>query len=87
MYDVQHPPRRRVYAYGYYSDWFDIESGVAQGCPLSPLLFLVVAKGLRISLDMERRGHSYGGFMAWALPPPRGLSRPVRPVFLLENKL
>ena len=54
MYDVQHPPRRRVYANGYYSDWFDMKKWVAQGCPLSPLLFLVVAEGLRISLDMER---------------------------------
>ena len=76
MYDVQHPPRRRVYANGYYSDWFDMKKWVAQGCPLSPLLFLVVAKGLRIS---------YGGFMAWALPPPRGLSRPVRLVVLTRK--
>ena len=53
MYDVKQPPRRRIYANGYYSDWFDIKSGVAQGCPLSPLLFLVVAEGLRISLNMQ----------------------------------
>ena len=31
MYDVQHPPQRRIYANGYYSDWFGIKSGVAQG--------------------------------------------------------
>ena len=45
MYNTEAPPKRRVYANGYYSDWFDIKSGVAQGCPLSPLLFLVVAEG------------------------------------------
>ena len=55
MYNTEAPPKRRVYANGYYSDWFEIKSGVAQGCPLSPLLFLVVAEGLRISLDMEER--------------------------------
>ena len=55
MYNTEAPPKRRVYANGYYSDWFEINSGVAQGCPLSPLLFLVVAEGLRISLDMEEK--------------------------------
>ena len=42
-----------MYINGYYSDEFHIKSGVAQGCPLSPLLFLVVAEALRISIDME----------------------------------
>ena len=42
-----------LFVNGYYSDEFQIKSGVAQGCPLSPLLFLVVAEGLRVSLDME----------------------------------
>jgi hypothetical protein len=53
MYSVENPPQRRIYANGYYSDWFGIKSGVAQGCPVSPLLFLVVAQGLRISLELE----------------------------------
>ena len=53
MYDVKNAPRRRMFVNGYYSDEFQIKSGVAQGCPLSPLLFLVVAEGLRVSLDME----------------------------------
>ena len=35
------------------SDWFDIKSGVAQGCPLSPLLFLIVAQGLKTSMDLR----------------------------------
>ena len=54
IYNPEAPPRRRIYANGYYSGWFQINSGVAQGCPLSPLLFLVVAEGLRISLDMQK---------------------------------
>jgi hypothetical protein len=53
MYDTNNAPRRRMYINGYYSDEFQIKSGVAQGCPLSPLLFLVVAEALRISIDME----------------------------------
>merc|ERR1712086_1151419 len=63
MYDTDSPPKRRIYANGYYSDWFEIKSGVAQGCPLSALLFLVVAEGLRISLEMESgfKGIQIGG--------------------------
>ena len=53
MYDVDNAPRRRIYANGYYSGWFKIRSGVAQGCPLSALLFLVVAEGLRVALDCQ----------------------------------
>jgi hypothetical protein len=54
MYDTNNAPRRRMYVNGYYSDEFSIQSGVAQGCPLSPLLFLVVAEALRVSVDMEK---------------------------------
>jgi hypothetical protein len=54
MYNTERPPQRRIYANGYYSDWFDIKSGVAQGCPLSPLLFLIVAQGLKIALELEK---------------------------------
>ena len=49
MYDTERAPKRRIYANGYYSDWFSIKSGVAQGCPLSPLLFLLIAETLKIA--------------------------------------
>ena len=54
MYNTGRSPKRRIYANGYYSEWFDIKSGVAQGCPLSPLLFLIVAQGLKTSLDLHK---------------------------------
>ena len=42
-----------MYVNGYYSDWFTIKSGVAQGCPLSPLLFLIVGQALKIAIYSE----------------------------------
>ena len=53
MYDVRNAPRRRFHINGWYTEWFQIKSEVAQGCPLSPLLLLIVAEALKISLDME----------------------------------
>ena len=62
MYNTERPPQRRIYANGYYSEWFDIKSGVAQGCPLSPLLFLIVAQGLKIAVGLEGvKGITIGG--------------------------
>ena len=55
MYDTEDAPRRRMYVNGYMSEWFHIKSGVAQGCPLSPLLFLIVAEAMKISIDMEKK--------------------------------
>ena len=54
LYNVKKPPQRRIFVNGYYSDKFSIKSGVAQGCPLSPLLFLIVAEALRISMTLEK---------------------------------
>ena len=54
MYDTDDAPKRRMYVNGYMSEWFSIKSGVAQGCPLSPLLFLIVAEAMKISIDMEK---------------------------------
>jgi hypothetical protein len=53
MYNVQSPPTRRIYVNGHYSESFPLRSGVAQGCPLSPLLFLIVAEALREAIEME----------------------------------
>ena len=49
MYNVDNAPQRRIYANGFYSKWFPIKSGVAQGCPLSPLLLLLVAQALKVA--------------------------------------
>jgi hypothetical protein len=54
MYNEEKAPRRRMYVNGYYSEWFPILSGVAQGCSLSPLLFLVVAEAMKVAIDLEK---------------------------------
>ena len=55
MYNQDAPPTRRIYANGYYSSAFSIISGVAQGCPLSPLLFLLVGEALRTALSLSKK--------------------------------
>ena len=44
-----------MYVNGHYSEWFHIRSGVAQGCPLSPLLFLICAEALNIAVMQEKQ--------------------------------
>ena len=46
MYNEHAPPVRRVKANGELSDAFEILSGTPQGCPASPLIFLLVAECL-----------------------------------------
>ena len=46
MYSHDHPPQRQLYVNGYLGPKFPLESGVAQGCPLSPLLFLLITEPL-----------------------------------------
>ena len=44
MYDTTASPQRRILCNGMEGEYFPIRSGVAHGCPLSPLLFLVCAE-------------------------------------------
>ena len=38
--------KRRVVCNGHRGEFFELRSGVAQGCPLSPILFLLITEGL-----------------------------------------
>ena len=49
--NTENPPTRRVKANGKKSDPFHIRSGVPQGCPFSPLAFLLVAEALTRTLE------------------------------------
>ena len=46
IYNKKAPPLRSIRANGIVSDQFEIRSGVPQGCPASPLIFLLVAEAL-----------------------------------------
>ena len=59
FYDVDNPPQRRILTNGYYSEFFSIKSGVAQGDPLSPLLFLLVAEALKLTIEADKRVKGY----------------------------
>ena len=45
-YSQDNAPRRRLHVNGFLGPNFHIRSGVAQGCPISPLLFLLIAEPL-----------------------------------------
>ena len=62
LYSQINPPRRRIKLNGEPSPDFEIGSGVAQGCPLSPLLFLFIAEPLTrlIIQDEELKGIQIG---------------------------
>ena len=46
FYSHTNPPTRQININGRLGESFPLASGVAQGCPLSPLLFLVVTEAL-----------------------------------------
>ena len=62
MYNDYSPPTRRVKANGAYSAPFDVRSGTPQGCPASPLIFLLVAEALTrlVMLDDNIQGVRVG---------------------------
>ena len=45
-YSQKNAPSRRLHVNGYLGPSFHIRSGVAQGCPISPLLFLLITEPL-----------------------------------------
>ena len=62
-YSHAHAPERQLYVNGYLGPRFPLGSGVAQGCPLSPLLFLIITEPLSrmIRNDAGIRGVNIGG--------------------------
>ena len=54
-YSAEHPPERKLYVNGHLGPSFPLGSGVAQGCPISPLLFLVIAEPLTRLINNDRK--------------------------------
>lgn len=63
MYTHDAPPLRQVRCNGIRSETFAIASGVPQGCPTSPLVFLLVAEALTraVASDEKLKGVVLGG--------------------------
>jgi exonuclease III/sulfur relay (sulfurtransferase) DsrC/TusE family protein len=53
MYNKSHPPSRHIRANGRTGESFEIFSGVPQGCPASPLIFLIVAEALTRAIERD----------------------------------
>ena len=60
LYNEQSPPTRRVLINGVAGEPFKLGRGTAQGCPCSPILFLLVAETLTRMVEKEG-GSSYRG--------------------------
>ena len=54
LYDENNPQKRNLIINGHKSNTFNLGSGVAQGCPLSPLLFLCVAEALTRAIKADK---------------------------------
>eukprot|EP00965_Chrysotila_dentata_P038473 1278411-Pleurochrysis_carterae.AAC.4 len=55
LYDGENCPKRQTIANGHLSKPFQIHQGTAQGCPLSPLLFLVIVEGFTRLVQLDER--------------------------------
>ena len=60
--DLYSGSRARVTAHGTDSGWFDIRTGVRQGCPLSPLLFNIYMDFLARQVIQECEEAGVRGF-------------------------
>ena len=54
LYDENSPQKMNLIINGHKSKTFNLGSGVAQGCPLSPLLFLCVAEALTRAIKADK---------------------------------
>ena len=54
-YSTAKPPQRKLYVNGYLGPNFSLFSGVAQGCPISPLLFLAITEPLSRLMENDAR--------------------------------
>ena len=54
-YSTNAPPTRQLHVNGFLGPSFPLGSGVAQGCPLSPLLFLIIAVPLARMINNDPR--------------------------------
>ena len=63
-YSHEHPPTRQIYINGYLGPDFNLASGVAQGCPISPLLFLIITEPLTRLINSHKniQGITIGKF-------------------------
>ena len=62
LYNEKRAPKRRIYTNGKFSKKYNVNVGTAQGCPLSPLLFLPVMEALTrlLASDSKLKGIMIG---------------------------
>ena len=59
MYNMDYPPTRHVRANGKKGAPFNIFSGVPQGCPASPLIFLIIAEALTRAIEQDINNYKH----------------------------
>ncbi|KAF7821742.1 ribonuclease H [Senna tora] len=63
-------PMSRVLINGEFSDWFHPKSGLQQGDPISPYLFILCANALSVTLFAEQENHNLQGIKISREAPP-----------------